>query len=172
MSKTTTKTKTRSVALSEGLKGEARKAGRNHGQWKQSNTDEDESNVGFVHLSSKVRPEEKEAFKALCKSQGVTPNKAVRIFVRQPTGYLELGDQSLECLLDITRQISGVSRNINQIAKAGNRTLSPDYVAFMEDRKELGAQLARLEDLLREVVNVGKRRSDGLSKFEDLLEAE
>lgn len=119
-----------------------------------------------------MRPEEKEAFKTLCKAQGVTPNKAVRIFVRQTTGYLELGDRSLDCLLDITRQISGVSKNINQIAKAGNRTLSPDYVAFMEDRKELGAQLARLEDLLREVVNVGKRRSDGLRKFEDLLEAE
>lgn len=160
------------MGLSDGLSGKQRQSIRKHGQWKQSNPDDGESDVGFVHLSSKVRPEEKEAFKTLCKSQGVTLNKAVRIFVRQTTGYLELGDQSLECLLDITRQISGVSTNINQIAKAGNRTLSPEYIAFMEDRKELGAQLARLEDLLREVVNVGKRRSDGLRKFEDLLEAE
>lgn len=150
-------------------KGKSPTADRRLGKWKPSKSDDDESGIGFVHLGVKLRPQEKEAFRQACAEHGVTPNKAVRIFVRQCCGFLELSDEALEHLGTITRQISGVSTNINQIAKAGNSTLSPDFIAFMEDRKELGAQLARLEDMMREVINVARRRSDGVRKLETVL---
>lgn len=151
--------------------GKSPSADRRRGEWKQSKSDVQQSDIGFVHLGVKLRPEEKQAFKTACQEQGVTPNKAVRMFVRDCCGYLEISDGSLERLTTITRQISGVSTNINQIAKAANRTCSPDFIAFMEDRKELGAKLAELEDIIREIVNVGRRRSDGLRKLESVLSA-
>ncbi|WP_136661796.1 DNA mobilization endonuclease VirD1/MobC family subunit [Nitratireductor sp. XY-223] len=169
MSKPGTKNRRRSERNTEPWKGKSPTADRRRGEWKTSTAEDDDGGVGFVHLSTKVRPEEKEAFKQACSKHGVTPNKAVRIFVRQCGGFLEISDEALQHLVTITRQISGVSTNINQIAKAGNRTLSPDFNAFMEDRKELGAQLAELEDIIREIVNVGKRRSDGLRKLEAVL---
>lgn len=171
MSKPGTKKKPRSARDQKPWKGKIPSAANPRGQWKQHKSDSDQSGVGFVHLGVKLRPEEKEAFKRACEEQGVTPNKAVRIFVRQCCGYLEVSDEVIEQLTIVTRQISGVSTNINQLAKAGNRTQSPDYIAFMEDRKELGAKLAELEDIIREIVNVGKRRSDGLRKLEEELSA-
>lgn len=173
MSKPATKKRPRSARKPEpnqqDWKGKSPTSGKPHGAWKAPKSDDDESGAGFVHLGVKLRPEEKSAFKEACNSYGVTPNKAVRIFVRRCCGYLEISDEALEHLATITRQISGVSTNINQIAKAGNRTLSPDYIAFMEDRKELGAKLSELEDIIREIVNVGKRRSDGLRRLEAVL---
>ena len=76
----------------------------------------------------------------------------------------------LSDLKTVTRQIGGIATNINQIAKAGNRTLSPDYLAFMDDRKELGLELARLEQLMQQVLNVGKRRADGLAMLKDVVD--
>lgn len=172
MAKTATNTSTRSDADDAPWRGKSPSSGKGRGQWKRRQTDEDESGVGFVHLGVKLRPEEKAAFKQACEEQGVTPNKAVRIFVRQCSGYLEVSNETLENLAIITRQISGVSTNINQIAKAANRTRSPDFLAFMEDRKELGAKLAELEDIIRQIVNVGKRRSDGLRKLSGVLAEE
>ena len=169
MAKSAAKPGAKSQPNSEPWKGKSPTAGNLRGQWKQPRSGEDESGVGFVHLSAKVRPEEKEAFKQACQELGVTPNKAVRIFVRQCCGFLEVSDAVLTHLATVTRQISGVSTNINQIAKAGNQTKNPDYLAFMEDRKELGSRLAELEDIIREIVNVGKRRSDGLRKLTALI---
>jgi len=159
----------RSATEQEPWKGKSPTASKRRGEWKEPKSDADESDVGFVHLGVKLRPEEKSAFKEACRERGVTPNKAVRMFVRECCGYLEISDEALDHLTTITRQISGVSTNINQIAKAANRTHSPDFVAFMEDRKELGAKLAELEDIIREIVNVGRRRSDGLRKLEAVL---
>ena len=87
---------------------------------------------------------------------------------RKAAGFLELDPQSIANLETLTQQIIGVSRNINQIAKAANITHSPDYLAFMEDRAELSVELRQLQRILQGLTNVAKRRSDGLA---DLKEA-
>ena len=89
---------------------------------------------------------------------------------RRSSGFLELSNQSLENLDTITQQIIGVSRNINQIAKAGNRTRSPDYIAFMEDRAELGKELRKLQLTLQKVTNTARRRTDGLAPLKEVVE--
>lgn len=160
-----TRKKTRSPARAGDWKGKQ----PHLGQWKSAD-EAAEDPIGFVTVSVKLRPAEKEDFKLLCKKLGVTPNRALRTMARQAAGFLEVTDSTHADLEAITRQISGVARNINQIAKAGNRTLSPDYHAFMEDRRELGVQLSRLEDIIREIVNVGKRRSDGLRQLKEAID--
>jgi len=164
----TAKTKTpRSRRKQAAWKGKA----PHRGKWKSPGRERDSKSPGFVTVSVKLRPAEREEFRRVCKALGVTPNRALRTMARRSAGFLETGDPVLANLSTITRQISGVSTNINQIAKAANRTREPDYRAFMEDRLELGAHLARLEDVIREIVNVGRRRSDGLRRLQDLMDA-
>lgn len=139
------------------------------GQWKAQKVETKDEENSITTVSVKLRTNEKEEFKRVCKSLGTTPNNALRIFARRSAGYLEVSDTTLEHLETITRQITGVSKNINQIARAANRTHSPDFIAFMEDRRELGTYLAELEYIIRKIVNVGKRRTDGFKKLEDLI---
>lgn len=143
----------------------------NRGQWKQNLSSQTAEKVGFAVVSVKLRPAEKEEFCALCKSLGISPNWAMRSMTRQASGFIEVHEKGLDDLKSITRQISGIATNINQIAKAGNRTLSPDYQAFMEDRRALGKQLASIELLMQQVLNVGKRRSDGLARLKQVVDA-
>ncbi|KPB00688.1 DNA mobilization endonuclease VirD1/MobC family subunit [Ahrensia marina] len=123
--------------------------------------------IGFATVSVKLRPVEKEAFKNTCDELGLTPNKAMRIMARHTAGFLELSNRSADNLELVTKQIIGVSRNINQIAKAANRTGSPDYIAFMEDREELGKELRQLQRVLQNITNVTRRRSDGLTTLKE-----
>lgn len=144
----------------------------NRGQWKQNTTGKTSAGIGFATVSVKLRPAEKAEFQGVCKELGVSPNWALRSLARRSAGFLEVEKQALLDLKAITRQIGGIATNINQIAKAGNRTLNPDYQAFMEDRKELGVELARLEQLMQQVLNVGKRRIDGLAMLKDAVKPE
>ena len=167
MSKTKGKKNARAKSSNEGWKGKA----PNRGQWKQNPSLQMGEKIGFAVVSVKLRPAEKEEFRALCKTLGVSPNWAMRSMTRQASGFLEVHEKGLDDLKSITRQISGIATNINQIAKAGNRTLSPDYQAFMEDRRALGKQLASIELLMQQVLNVGKRRSDGLARLKQAVDA-
>lgn len=150
-------------------KGKAPSRGAGRGQWKTNLTDDHTVKIGFATVSVKLRPAEKLEFGRVCKALNVSPNWALRSLVRRSAGFLEVDKETLADLKVITRQIGGIATNINQIAKAGNRTLSPDYLAFLEDRKELGAQLARLEQSIQHVLNVGKRRSDGLALLKEAV---
>ncbi|MDD9908658.1 MAG: DNA mobilization endonuclease VirD1/MobC family subunit [Ahrensia sp.] len=167
MAGTVTRKTLRSQRKQEAWKGSA----PHRGKWKATGNKGDSDATGFVTVSVKMRPAEREEFKRVCKALGVTPNRAMRTMVRRSAGFLETGNPVMADLATITRQISGVSTNINQIAKAANRTREPDYQAFLEDRLELGAHLSRLEDIIREIVNVGRRRSDGLRRLEELMES-
>ncbi|PIP97611.1 MAG: endonuclease, partial [Rhodobacterales bacterium CG18_big_fil_WC_8_21_14_2_50_71_9] len=60
-------------------------------------------------------------------------------------GFVEVDAATVEALRGAVRQIGGVATNINQIAKAANRTRDPDFSAFMEERAALGRDLARIE---------------------------
>lgn len=170
MASTHTKSKRASASKRAAWKGKAPNDGASRGQWKGACEENPDAKIGFAVVSVKLRPAEKTEFQALCKELGVSPNWAMRSMVRQASGFLEVDKSALNELRVITRQISGVATNINQIAKAGNRTLSPDYRAFMEDRKELGKHLARLERMMQQVLHVGQRRADGLAKLKSTLE--
>lgn len=166
-----TYTTTKKKAHADGTKRDWKGKVPNRGQWKKGSDVESHQRIGFAVVSVKLRPAEKEEFQTLCKQLGVSPNWAMRSMVRQASGFLEVHKTAFDELQFITRQISGVATNINQIAKAGNRTREPDYQAFMEDRKELGKALAQLEQRIQNILNVGRRRSDGLARLKGAIEA-
>lgn len=127
--------------------------------------------IGFQTVSVKLRPEEKAELKRVCETLGITPNKAMRVMARKASGFLELDVETIKNMKTIMRQLIGVSRNINQIAKAANRTHEPEYLAFMEDRLELGKEMNALMRLLQDVTLVATRRTDGLSKLKEASES-
>lgn len=113
----------------------------------------------------KMTASELAAFDAVIACHGLKRNRALRIAARRIAGFIEADPETLALLKDMSAQLSGIARNVNQIAKAANRTRDPDFLAFMEDRRELGKQLARVEDLLRQFVDTAQRRSDGEARL-------
>ncbi len=97
---------------------------------------------------------------------GIKRSRALRIAVRRIGGFVEADPAQIEVLRDITRQLIGVARNINQIAKSANRTRDPDYKAFMEERAELARELARVHSQTQTILDLAARREDGLARLQ------
>lgn len=139
--------------------------------WKSHRAQSKSSAVGFQMVSVKMRPAEAEEFASRCKELGVSKNHALRVMAREVCGFIEVDKEALIELKDMSRQLRGIATNINQIAKAGNRTLDPDYRAFMEDRRELGPELIKIQKHLQRILDLGRRREDGLEKLKSAVNA-
>ena len=118
-------------------------------------------------ISVKLTAAELEAFDAQIAKAGLKRNRALRIAARRIAGFLEMDPAALDELRFIARQIGGVANNINQMARVTHVTKEPDYARFLEERRDLGQDMARLEGLLQRLLNVAQRRSDGLRRLED-----
>jgi len=162
LTKTDIKNRQSSQSKQGHWKGVPPNSSQGHGQWKQKSNTKYGEKIGFQMVSVKVRPAEAIEFKKTCDGLGITRNHALRSMIRRVTGFMEIDKSALQELQSITRQLNGVATNINQIAKAGNRTQSPDYHAFMEDRRELGIELGRLQGHLQTILDLARRRTDGL----------
>ena len=124
----------------------------------------------FVVMSVKMRRAEADAFRALCVELDVSVNRAFRAMARSASGYLEIGGTVEDELRAAVRQLRGIATNVNQIAKAGNRTQMPGYAEFMRERRDLGPVLMRLMHQTRRILDVSKRRFDGRGRLKTALE--
>ena len=127
------------------------------------------SEPGFVVLATKVRPAEAQEFRRICGEFDVRPNRALRSLVRKATGYLEPDRAAVAELKAITRQVTGIATNVNQIARVANRDRRVDAKALMAEWKALGGELARVEAAMQRMLNVAARRNDGLVILTDAL---
>lgn len=127
---------------------------------------------GFVVMATKLRPAEAEDFRLVCATLDVRPNRALRSLVRKATGYLEADREAVDELRAVTRQVTGIATNVNQIAKVANRDQRIDDVALMAEWKALGGQLARVEASVQRILDIAARRTDGLALLTDALQAE
>ncbi len=116
-------------------------------------------------VSVKMTEAELAEFDAQIATLGIRRNRALRIAARRIGGFVEADQAQVEALRDITRQLVGVARNINQIAKAANRTRDPEYRAFMEERAALGRELARVQGQTQAILDLAARREDGLARL-------
>lgn len=124
------------------------------------------------HLTVRVTEAELAAFDAQCVALGVKRNFLLRAMIRRASGYVEVDKPVAEELRAITRQISGVATNVNQIARAANRGEWLGLAAFLEERASLGRQLARVEALMQRVLEYAARRSDGRRQLSRLIRDE
>ena len=116
-------------------------------------------------ISVRLTEAELAEFDAQIAQIGIKRNRALRIAARRIAGFVEADQAQVDALRDITRQLIGVARNINQIAKSANRTRDPDYRAFMEERADLGRELARVQGQTQQILDLAARREDGLARL-------
>lgn len=117
-------------------------------------------------LSIRMTAAELEEFDAQIAALGLKRSMALRIAARRIAGFVEVDAATVGALRDLVRQVGGIATNINQIARAANRTRDPDFRAFMEERAALGRDLARVEGLIQRLLELGARRADGLARLE------
>ena len=118
-------------------------------------------------ISVKLTADELAAFDAVVDELGLNRNLALRIAARRIAGFLEVDQATLDALRSIVRQVTGIANNINQIARIGHVTQEPAYQAFMAERQLLGVELAEVEGLMQQVLDVGRRRSDGRRRLQE-----
>lgn len=97
---------------------------------------------------------------------GMKRSQALRIAMRRIAGFVEVDANVTKELRDATKQISGIAKNVNQIARIANRGVDhPDYRGFMEERRALGKELSRIEAQMQRILNLAARRQDGLARM-------
>ena len=116
-------------------------------------------------ISVRLTEAELAEFDAQIARLGIKRNRAMRIAARRIAGFVEADPAQVEALRDVARQLMGVARNINQIAKSANRTRDPEYRAFMEERAALGKVLARVQGETQIILDLAARREDGLARL-------
>lgn len=113
---------------------------------------------------------EVEEFDAQLETVGMKRSQALRIAMRRIAGFVEVDPAVANELRDATKQISGIAKNVNQIARAANRTHDPDYIGFMEERRALGKELSRVEAQMQRILNLAARRHDGLERLKKVAQ--
>lgn len=116
-------------------------------------------------ISIRLTRAELAEFDAQIARLGIKRNRALRIAARRIGGFVEADEAQVVALRDVARQLIGVARNINQIAKSANQTREPDYRAFMEERAALGKVLARVQGQTQTILDLAARREDGLARL-------
>jgi type IV secretion system T-DNA border endonuclease VirD1 len=136
-----------------------------HGVWAEPDMPQPRSRADRT-IPVKLTEAELAEFDAQIACLGLKRNRALRIAARRIAGFVELDTAQVETLREITKQLVGIARNINQIAKSANRTREPAYRAFMEERAALGRQMAVLQADLQLLLDLAARREDGLARLE------
>ena len=127
-------------------------------------TDEDAAPVRAERVVSvKMTEAELAELDAAIAPWGSSGTGRLRIAARRIGGFVEADPAEVELLRDAVRQLGGIARNVNQIARAANRTRDPDYRGFLEERAALGREIARLDARMQTVLDLAARRRDGLS---------
>ncbi len=116
-------------------------------------------------FSIRATKAEVEEFDEQLAQIGMKRSQALRIAMRRIAGFVEVDADVTTELREATKQISGIAKNVNQIARAANRTHDPDYIGFMEERRALGRELSRIEAQMQRILNLAARRDDGLARL-------
>jgi len=124
---------------------------------------------GHTVLSVRITNAEFLEFADQVETLGLTNNRALRIAARRIGGFLEIDPESQVALKDIARQLTGIARNINQMAKIANTVKSVDHTDFLQERQKLGLELARASDLSQQLLNIGRRRNDGAARLKEAV---
>lgn len=120
---------------------------------------------GHTVLSLRLTNAEFLEFADQVEELGMTNNRALRVAARRIGGFLEIDSASQDVLKDIAKQLNGIARNINQMAKIANTVNSVDHKDFLEERKALGVELMKASDISQQLLNVGRRRNDGAARL-------
>ena len=141
------------------------------GRWRDPEDLEPEPARADAVFSVRMTKAELAEFDAAIAELGLKRNRAMRIAARQIAGFVEVDAETLGILREAQAQIKGIATNINQIARLSNRMKSPQHAQFFEEREKLGPVLARLQGGIQRILDLDRRRHDGLARLQSASEA-
>lgn len=112
-------------------------------------------------------------YASLCErveALGMTNSMALRIAARRITGFLEVDASTREALQGISDRIGDISDSIRQLSVDARRKPGFDMASFASQRAAFGAEFIALDRLLRTVLNVSRRRTDGCALLSQAAE--
>ena len=136
------------------------------GHWRDQTAGEDQKRSDKT-IGVRLTAAELSEFDAQIAELGLKRSNALRICARRVGGFVELDPDSKAELKALGAQMRGIATNINQIAKAANRTGDPKYGAFMDQRAKLGPVMVALESRLEYLLHLGNRRESGRERLKD-----
>jgi len=131
---------------------------------KQKSSGED-----YKIVSIRLRSAEFDTFFKQAEAIGITSNLALRIAARRIGGFLEIDRQVREQLEATLLAIGEISRNIGLLHAAYSDSGEVDTDNLALQRAAFGQEFAKLDALLRSILNVARRRSDGRQLLEGAL---
>lgn len=112
-------------------------------------------------VTIRLRTAEFESFCDQARALGLTSNLALRIAARRIGGFLEIDQGTRRQLENILSAIGEISRNIRHLHADYSASGRIDLHHLDEQRTAFGQEFAKLDALLRAMLNVSLRRSDG-----------
>jgi len=112
-------------------------------------------------ISVRLRAAEYEAFSEEIREFGLTSNMALRVAARRIGGFLEIDSKSRDHLQEITKRIGTIADGVSELNQLATKSGTIDMDAFQVLRTSFGQEFAKLDGLLRRILNVSCRRRDG-----------
>lgn len=122
---------------------------------------------GYRFVSVRLREGEFNSFSQQANRMGITHNMALRIAARRIAGFLELDAPTRTALQDIANNIGDISKSIRQLSGVARQSDGPAYNLFTEQRAAFGAEFVALDRLLRRLLTVSLRRTDGCAMISE-----
>jgi type IV secretion system T-DNA border endonuclease VirD1 len=123
-------------------------------------------------VSIRLRMAEFKDFSEQAEALGLSCNLALRIAARQISGFLEI-DHAVQAQIERSlRAIGDMSQRINGLHAAYLESGAVDIALLSEQRTAFGQEFAELDALMRSILNISRRRSDGRQRLADALAIE
>ncbi|MGX5805122.1 T-DNA border endonuclease subunit VirD1 [Bradyrhizobium sp. Arg314] len=116
---------------------------------------------GYKIVSVRLRSAEFECFSEQSRAFGLTNNLALRIAIRRIAGFLEIDTKTRCNLQDITDSIGQIAEALRVLHRIASQEGSVNIERFERHRQKFGQEFAVLDALLREILNISRRRQDG-----------
>lgn len=122
---------------------------------------------GYKIISVRMRAAEYACFTEAARALSLTNNMALRIAARRIGGFLELDSRTHTELEALSGNIGQTAAALSHLARAAGRDEALDMERFAALRQDFGRDFAVLDDLLRALLNVSRRRRDGRRLLEE-----
>ena len=124
----------------------------------------------FTVVSVRLRVAELQEFSRQVRASGLTNSMALRIAARRIGGFLEIEKETRHDLEQAMQLIQQVSRNLAELANTFSANSAANLAEFKQERRELSEAFGNLESLLRQILNISRRRIDGRKLIETAAE--
>lgn len=112
-------------------------------------------------VSVRLRMAEFEELDTQARALGLTNNMAVRIAIRKIAGFLETDPSTRKDLDTVVKAIGRIADDLARLSNVCEQNGSADLHTLNTHRNELGREFRKLDGLLRDILNTGRRRVDG-----------